>query len=213
MSTTSSSPSDDPSENTVYLTMKAASGDDGAFTALYERVSAGVRCAARLRLAAIGRNAEDVVDDVMNEAFAQTFARIRTGEFDPERSDGSLRNYLAKVIRNRAIDCIRSDNAQVRDCRRECLQGEDDAPELALHLPSDDNTPSLYAIRDETWGKLQEAMLHLTERDQRALDLVVFCGMSFVELAEELSLSNSDAARLVVSRARRRLKKRLEGLP
>ncbi len=213
MSTQSSSSAQGQPESTRYLARKAAGGDDVAFTALYERVSGGVRCAARLRLAECGRNGEDVVDDVMSEALAQTFERIRSGDFDPDCSDGSLRNYLAKIVRNRAIDLVRSESARIRNRRRECTLGDlaGEHPDLELMLPTDDETPSLHAVREETWDRIRSAMLALPERDRRALDLIAFCGLSYSEIASELALPNSDSARLVVFRARRRLEKILVG--
>src|SRR6476620_1576645 len=83
----------------VRLVAAMANGDRGALAELYER-HAGVLLAVGLRIVRERREAEDLLHDVLLEAWRHA------KDFDPKR--GRVRTWLAIRMRSRALDLQKS---------------------------------------------------------------------------------------------------------
>jgi RNA polymerase sigma-70 factor, ECF subfamily len=112
--------------------------------------------------------AEDVVQEVFLTAWR---ARDR---YDP--SKGSTRTWLLTMVRNRAIDALRS--RQVR--RSVALDNERPVPDDC------DVAAFVIANMDAAWVRC--ALQHLTPEQRRAVELAYFGGLTHVEISDHLRI-------------------------
>lgn len=145
--------------------------DPEAFEVLYDR-HGGVAYSLAYRI--VGDRA--AAEEVTQEAFISVW---RSGaRFDATR--GSVRSWLLSVVRNRAIDFLRS-----RAGKAPKLDLDD---EMALEQrPADERTEE-EALRRETAGEIRGALGKLPGEQSKVIELAYFGGFSHSEIAEILSL-------------------------
>ena len=144
--------------------------DAGALRELYDR-HAGVIYGLGLRILRDASEAEDLVQDV----FLHLWRRAEM--FDPGR--GQFGGWLLSLARNRAIDRLRSRQAQGRGADAyELERAGDTGP------PAEDPNESAYA--SELRRAIAEALGALPEAQRQAVELAYFGGLSHSEIATRL---------------------------
>jgi RNA polymerase sigma-70 factor, ECF subfamily len=156
---TQSQPHDDE-----LLAQRIRSGDRTALGELYDRY-ASLALATALRVVADRQLAEDLVHD----AFVATWLKIE--RFDPSR--GSLRAWLLTIVRNRAVD-------RVRSARPSIEVGA--ADEQAL-LRTGANPTWEAAIARRSAAELRIALDELPGEQREAIELAYFGGRTYREIA------------------------------
>jgi len=146
------------------LTQRIRSGDREALGELYDRY-ASVALATALRVVSDREQAEDVVHD----AFLAVWRKIDL--FDVTR--GSLRAWLLTVVRNRAIDCLRSERPSLD-------VGALDEQSL---LGSGPNPTWEEAARRLSASQLRAAVEGLPAEQRAAIELAYFGGRTYREIA------------------------------
>jgi RNA polymerase sigma-70 factor (ECF subfamily) len=159
-------------------------GHPGAFAALYKAHAPAVHRVARERVAVV-----EAATDVVQETFARALASL-----DKLREPDRFRPWVLSIARHAAIDDRRS---------RSRLTPLGD--EGAGALPSDDRGPEEMAELAELAELLDVCVADLSPRDATAVYLVTHVGFSPAEVGAALGIS-SGAAKVVVHRARRRLR-------
>lgn len=140
--------------------------DPEAFEVLYDR-HGGAAYSLAYRI--VGERA--AAEDVTQEAFISVW---RSGaRFDAAR--GSVRSWLLSVVRNRAIDFLRS-----RAGKAPKLGFDDDA--ILEQRPAEEQTEE-EALRHETTGELRGAMHRLPGDQAKVIELAYFGGFSHSEIA------------------------------
>lgn len=148
--------------------------DPEAFELFYDRHSGSAYSLAHRILG--DRN---LAEDVIQEAFLSIW-RSRSG-FDTAR--GSVRSWVLGVVRNRAIDVIRSQT--VRPQAREGV----DPQELLDREPAAPGTQTeAEVIRNETAGELRGALSELPSEQSRVIQLAYFGGFTQSEIAQMLGM-------------------------
>jgi RNA polymerase sigma-70 factor (ECF subfamily) len=120
--------------------------------------------------------------------------------FDPRR--GALRTWLVTIARNKAIDYLRSPSAQLN--RMGCELDGDAVPKPTAGGLMDDELMRICATR-----LINEAMRHLTVRQQEVIHLAYFEGQTQADIANSLQAPLGS----VKSWVRGGLKKLRESLP
>ncbi len=145
--------------------------DPEAFEVLYDR-HGGVAYSLAYRI--VGNRA--AAEEVTQEAFISVW---RSGaRFDAAR--GSVRSWLLSVVRNRAIDFLRSKAGKAPK-----LDFDD---ESALEQrPAAERTEE-EALRRETAGEIRGALGKLPGEQSKVIELAYFGGFSHSEIAEILGL-------------------------
>jgi RNA polymerase sigma-70 factor (ECF subfamily) len=155
----SAQPFDDAS-----LAHRIRSGDREALGELYDRY-ASVALATALRVVGDRDQAEDVVHD----AFVAVWRKI--DRYDAAR--GSLRSWLLTVVRNRAID-------RIRTSRPSLDVADADAQSL---LRSGPNPTWEEAVRRLSAADVRAALEALPEEQRTAIELAYFGGHTYREIA------------------------------
>jgi RNA polymerase sigma-70 factor, ECF subfamily len=148
-------PGDDAEDAALVAAM--AKGDRSALAAIYERHS-GVLLAIALKIVRERREAEDLLHDVLLEAWRAA------KDFDPKR--GRVRTWLAIRMRSRALDHQKS----ARVSRN--------AGDAGLEVVPDDSE----AVSPDH-GRVRAALAGLGEDQKRVLELAYFDGLSCSEIA------------------------------
>jgi RNA polymerase sigma-70 factor (ECF subfamily) len=148
------------------LLVQVAAGDERALAALYDGMSS---LAYGLALRVVGN--ADLAEDVVQDAFMRIWHRA--DRYDPAR--GAARPWVLRVVRNVAIDRIRSGDARVR---AETRSHEDVA--LAPVPEQPDETAS----RSQRSQSLRRALAELPPEQRRAIEIAYFEGLSHSEIAE-----------------------------
>ena len=157
------------------LVERTRSGDTAALGELYDRHAAAALAVA-LRVTGDRQEAEDVVHD----AFVVVWRKI--ARFDPER--GSLGAWLMTIVRNRAIDRLRT--------RRPSMD-LDDADERSL-LRTGPNPTWEQTLRRTSAAALGAAMATLPDEQRRAVELAYFQGYTYREVAQVLEVPHGTAS-------------------
>ena len=145
--------------------------DPEAFEVLYDR-HGGVAYSLAYRI--VGNRA--AADEVTQEAFISVW---RSGaRFDAAR--GSVRSWLLSVVRNRAIDFLRSKAGKAPK-----LDFDDDS--ALEQRPAAERTEE-EALRRETAGEIRGALGRLPGEQSKVIELAYFGGFSHSEIAEILGL-------------------------
>jgi signal peptidase I len=168
-----SEPEPDPA-----LVARAKAGDEGAFTALYERFLPSLYDFVFRIL----RN-PTATEDVVQVSFLHAWER-RADLRDP----GKLRSWLFALAHNTAIDHLR---------RSRPVDNLEDSPELASLGPG----PADEAERNEAGELVWAAAASLEPRQYAVLDLNVRRGFSTAEIADVVGVTDAHAA-VLVHRAR-----------
>jgi RNA polymerase sigma-70 factor (ECF subfamily) len=145
--------------------------DPEAFEVLYDR-HGGAAYSLAYRI--VGERA--AAEDVSQEAFISVW---RSGaRFDPTR--GSVRSWLLSVVRNRAIDFLRSKAGKAPK-----LTFDDDA--ILEQRPATELTDE-EALRNETAGEVRGALGQLPGDQSKVIELAYFGGFSHSEIARMLGV-------------------------
>jgi RNA polymerase sigma-70 factor, ECF subfamily len=145
--------------------------DPDAFEVLYDR-HGGAAYSLAYRI--VGDRA--AAEEVTQEAFISVW---RSGaRFDSAR--GSVRSWLLSVVRNRAIDFLRS-----RAGRAPKLDFDDDS--ALEQRPAEERTEE-EALRRETATELRGALGKLPGEQSKVIELAYFGGFSHSEIARILGL-------------------------
>jgi RNA polymerase sigma-70 factor, ECF subfamily len=147
------------------LLARVAAGDEPALAALYDRLS-GVAFGLALRM--VGNT--DAAEDVVQDAFLRIWRRAES--YEPAR--GAARPWVLRVVRNVAIDRLRS-----RDARRRAETGSQ--TDEALVTVSE--TPDETASRSERSRVVRRALADLPAEQRRAIEIAYFEGLSHTEIA------------------------------
>lgn len=150
------------------LMVLMAEGDPQAFTLLYRR---HVRAAAALATQICARQA--IADEVVQDAFL-SFWRSRR-HFD--RTRGSVRTWVLRIVRNRAIDVLRRNAAH-----RGFDQGDRSLDELLEARELTDGEVG----RGETARELRAALDGLPPEQSRVIALAYYGGYTHTEIARML---------------------------
>ena len=145
--------------------------DPEAFEVLYDRHGGA---AYSLAYRVVGDRA--AAEEVTQEAFISVW---RSGaRFDATR--GSVRSWLLSVVRNRAIDFLRS-----RAGKAPKLTFDDDA--VLEQRPAEERTEE-EALKRETAAELRGAIGKLPREQSKVIELAYFGGFSHSEIAQMLQL-------------------------
>jgi RNA polymerase sigma-70 factor (ECF subfamily) len=145
--------------------------DPEAFEVFYDR-HGGVAYSLAYRI--VGEKA--AAEDVTQEAFISIW---RSGaRFD--RARGSVRSWMLSIVRNRAIDALRS-----RAGKAPKLTFDDDA--VLEQRPSEELTED-EAMRRETAGEIRGALGELPGEQSKVIELAYFGGFSQSEISRMLGV-------------------------
>jgi RNA polymerase sigma-70 factor (ECF subfamily) len=148
-----------------------AAKDPEAFEVFFDR---HVKAAYSLAYRIVGERA--AAEDVSQEAFISLW---RSGaRYD--RARGSVRSWMLGIVRNRAIDLLRS-----RSGRAPSLDRDDEA---ALELRAAAERTEDEAERHETAGEVRGAIEELPGEQSKVIELAYFGGFSHSEIARILGL-------------------------
>jgi RNA polymerase sigma factor (sigma-70 family) len=157
-------------------------GSEDAFTEMHQRYREPLLAFARRMLRGTGLDAEDVVQD----AFVRAHVALRATD-----RPMALRAWLYMITRNRALDGLRARRASCPLEERDSVAGSCDPVESALQ-------------RDEL-RRIVDELARLPERQRLALVQRELCGVSHVDLADQLGTTVSATKSLII-RARTQLR-------
>jgi RNA polymerase sigma-70 factor, ECF subfamily len=145
--------------------------DPEAFEVLYDR-HGGVAYSLAYRILGERQAAEDVTQ----EAFISIWRS--GGRFDPAR--GSVRSWMLSVVRNRAIDALRSKAGKAPKLNL-------DDEEILEQRPAGELTEE-EAMRHETASEVRGALGQLPGEQSKVIELAYFGGFSQSEIARMLGV-------------------------
>lgn len=154
--------SDDADADDVALVAAMARGDRDALARLYERHS-GVLLGLALRIVRDRREAEDLLHDVLLEAWRAA------KDFDPKR--GRVRTWLTIRMRSRALDLQKS----ARVSRN--------AGDAGLEVIADERARS-----SPDHARVRAALAELGPDQRAVVELAYFEGLSCSEIAAKISI-------------------------
>jgi len=146
-----------------------ANGDPGALAELYDR-NARLVFSLALRILQNRADAEDVVQDVFAQAWAQA------GRYDTGR--GAVAAWMLTIARSRAIDRLRSRNSRPETTSD--ARVVEDVPDSAARQ-------DLQLLSAEQVESLRGALAQLPAAQRVALELAYYEGLTHAEIAERLS--------------------------
>lgn len=144
------------------LVERLADGDEAALAELYDR-HAGMLTGLARRFLPGEPEADDLVHDVFLEAWR------RAASFDPER--GSVRSWLALMIRSRALDRIRKAERRLRAPMPTTPRGEIPAPSRGIEA-----------------RRLAKSLEDLSPEQRSIVEMTYFAGLTSREIAERLDV-------------------------
>jgi RNA polymerase sigma-70 factor (ECF subfamily) len=145
-----------------------AEGDTAAFELIYDR-----HCNVAFSLAYRMCGARIGAEEVVQEAFLSMW---RSGaRYD--RTRGSVRNWVLRIVHNRAVDSLR------RGVTRESKQIYDEG--VVERLPAAERVDELVERRDQG-REIRGALDGLPSEQSRVIELAYFGGFSHNEIAEML---------------------------
>jgi RNA polymerase sigma factor (sigma-70 family) len=185
--------------NTTLAQVRAArDGDRDSLESLFTRYLPWVFDTVALRL---GRRRQDcgAIEDLVQESLIDAFRSI--DQFQ-ERSEGSFRNWLARIVENNVRDGERRRTTLKRGggkvkMFRDLYESTIDGPQVAGH----ETSPSQAAGSRENATLVEAALLRLPERQREILILRDRCGMSYEQVATTIGLKNAESARTTYRRA------------
>lgn len=151
------------------LVLRSGQGDNGAFAALYDALSAAVFGLAR-RVVRDPAQAEEVTQEVFLDVWRSA------PRFDRER--GSARSWVLTIAHRRAVDRVRSAQASTdRELRAAQRTGSRDFDEVVETV---EGRLEAQAVR--------RCLQALTEIQREAVDLAYYGGHTYAQVATLLSL-------------------------
>jgi RNA polymerase sigma-70 factor (ECF subfamily) len=149
------------------LLARVAAGDERALGALYDRM-APVAYGLALRIVGDADGAEDTVQ----EAFLRVWRRADRYEADR----GAPRPWLLRLVRNVAIDHLRSRGARARAERRGGVHEHE-------HLPAPERPDDLL-LQKERRDVVRAALEALPAEQRRMIEIAYFEGLTHAQIAE-----------------------------
>jgi RNA polymerase sigma-70 factor (ECF subfamily) len=184
-------------EPTIELLVKARDGNREAVEALLQRCLPQLKRWAHGRLPPAARGSLDT-GDLVQETVLHVLRRLDT--FEP-RHVGAMQAYLRQSVINRIRDEVRK-------------IGRQPAPvELPDELPSEMTSPLEAVVEQEAYDRYRAALAELNPRDREMIVARIEVQWSLAEIAQKFGMRTTDAARMAVSRALRRLTERLKTPP
>jgi RNA polymerase sigma-70 factor (ECF subfamily) len=185
-------PPDDRSQADAELVRRMAARDKAALAELYDRFS-GPLFATAVRVVGDRAEAEDLVHD--------TFIALwdKAADFDTQR--GSAFSWAVTLVRNRAIDRVRSRRrrGELLDASAPTDLGYDQNPAAACES----------AVAGDRATAVRAAVASLPAEQKHALELAFFGGLTQQQIAERLA----EPLGTIKARIRRGLLKLREALP
>lgn len=164
------------------LLARVADGDEAAFRVLVDRHVGSLTGVAR-RMLADGAEAEDVAQE--------TFVRLWRSAGDLEIGGPGVRPWLMRVATNLCLDRLRA---------RRRLQVDADVPETPV------SAVQARGLEEQQLSeRVETALAALPERQRSALVLFHYEGLSQMEVAEAMDVSE-EAVESLLARARRALR-------
>ena len=176
-------------EPTIELVVRARDGDRQAVEALLQRSVPQLKRWAHGKLPAAARNSLDT-GDLVQETVLHVLRRLDS--FQP-RHVGAMQAYLRQSVLNRIRDEVRRIGRHPASC------------ELPEDMPSEEPSPLEQAVTAEAVSRYYHALTRLTARDRQLVVARIEAQWSYDEIAKHFATPSSDAARMAVSRALRRL--------
>ena len=181
-------------EPTIELVVKARAGNREAVEALLQRCLPQLKRWAHGRLPAAARGSLDT-GDLVQETVLHVLRRLDT--FEP-RHVGAMQGYLRMSVINRIRDEVRK------------IGRQPPPSELPEDLLSDVTSPLEAAVQGEAYERYRQALTELSPRDRELIVARVEVQWSLAEIAQRFGIRTTDAARMAVSRALRKLTDRLK---
>jgi RNA polymerase sigma factor (sigma-70 family) len=176
-------------EPTIELVVRAQDGDRRAVEALLQRSLPQLRRWAHGRLPPAARGKLDT-GDLVQETVLHLLRRLDT--FEP-RHVGAMQGYLRQSVMNLIRD-------EVRRIGRHPTPSE-----LPPDMPSDLRSPYEEAVRAEDVYRYHVALGRLPSRDRELVVARIEAQWTYDEIAHRFGMPSSDAARMAVTRALKRL--------
>jgi RNA polymerase sigma-70 factor (ECF subfamily) len=148
------------------LLARVAAGDERALASVYDRIAAAAYGLA-LRITGDADTAEDAVQEALLRVWR------RADRYDATRGGG--RPWLLRLVRNVAIDLIRTRGARGRAEVR-------GAAEEHEHVPEPERPEDVVA-RNERGARVRAALEELPREQRRAIEIAYFEGLSHAEIA------------------------------
>jgi RNA polymerase sigma factor (sigma-70 family) len=181
-------------EPTIELVVKAREGDRMAVEALLQRCLPQLKRWAHGRLPAAARGSLDT-GDLVQETVLHVLRRL--DHFEP-RHVGAMQAYLRQSVINRIRDEVRKIGRQ---------PPPSDLPE---DLASDLTSPLEFAVKSEAYQRYRTALEDLPQRDREMIVARIEVQWSLAEIASRFGMRTSDAARMAVGRALKKLTGKLK---
>jgi RNA polymerase sigma factor (sigma-70 family) len=181
-------------EPTIELVVKAREGDRMAVEALLQRCLPQLKRWAHGRLPAAARGSLDT-GDLVQETVLHVLRRL--DHFEP-RHVGAMQAYLRQSVINRIRD-------EVRKIGRQAPPSE-----LPEDLASDLTSPLEFAVKSEAYERYRTALEDLSPRDREMIVARIEVQWSLAEIASRFGMRTSDAARMAVGRALKKLTGKLK---
>jgi len=156
------------------MLLQVGHGDQGAFSALYDRLS-GPLYSLALKMLGDASDAQDALQEV----FVQIWSRAKT--YDPEKS--SVFSWAVLMTRSRAIDRLRA-----RDRRLRIVTGST-ADETRLAEATDASTTESAADtvdKNDEAAHVRSLLNNLPSEQRQAIDLAFFGHLTHHEIAARL---------------------------
>jgi RNA polymerase sigma-70 factor (ECF subfamily) len=176
-------------EPTIELVVRAREGDRQAVEALLQRSIPRLKRWAHGKLPSAARNALDT-NDLVQETVLHVLRKLDS--FQP-RHVGAMQAYLRQSVLNRIRDELRRIGRHPASC------------ELPDDMPSDEPSPLEQAVKSEAVSRYYQGLAGLSLRDRQLMVARIEAQWSYDEIAGSFNMPTSDAARMAVSRALRRL--------
>jgi RNA polymerase sigma-70 factor, ECF subfamily len=158
----------------------SARGDHGSFSQLYERTHLHLFGIA-IRLLRSEQQAEDAVQD----AFVKVWNRAGSYHAEQAVHEGHALAWLTSIVRNRALDMLRTRSRNIEDIRPGAAAGVDDDEGDAA--PADGAADALDLYAKATQALHVDGCMGLLDASQRqCLALTYFQGLSNTEVADHL---------------------------
>ena len=199
-------------ESDEALLERFLAGEETAYVALYERYDKGVLTYLRT----IVKDSPEIADDLFQETFVRLFRE--KGKYQAARRDGeeykpiqNVRGWLFRVAHNLAISHLRT----VRQTMSLSEEEENYRWDERLMVPIEESFASLYGedpglSSESLYTKFQACVELLPQSLREVYVLREIQGLEYDEVAAAVGCTQ-EAARMRISRARRALRKALEG--